>query len=692
MGSFKVEVLRLIKDLDDEPDALLELAKDDPSIAVDVLNALNEIIEDSQAEINELENVDTLYAVNQERRLEGIIDSASLAMYNIVKNDEIVTSAPEVIEKTMSLTKDLLVNKIGDGFSYTQFHGYHGFAHVDNPYAFHYEKTSPIHAYIEAAKRSTETAALAITELKSMAEIGALAPGMAIHCISELSIDDIRVVPSAHEALKSLVEGGVLKDDYVHSHFSNIKDQYVVVYSPDDEPRKHISERIVYDNPAEKMADFVLKTRFSSSSDPVEMYRNIQDWAEKGLISEDSAYAGRKLLEKNVYQLAKNNYENNVDLNENVSLGTTSPMGDRRSYAFTSDSSLFHMVATSKQHYLDAQDALDNLMRYAEEGRIDNASAAFFIAKIGSSSSEYGSKAMPLLVDLIKKGMDDGEWRYFGPGTSDGRLHDPSKINRKVDHTWQSYGDVLIGEGRSTDALIQLTNENSLIAAEDTAELMRDLHAQGYISEDDMDYGLKKIKAMPQIFQNIEFVSSHQQLINIAESEASINVFDNSSSHLSKDVYDSFARNDLLFKGDTTDADILAKGNVFIAGNLSDSNIVVHSSNVDFPLMEVVISGAVSGNTSITMKSGGDNTLIIKGDVGPDCHIDLSGSGADLYVYGTIHPDASVEAARIVSEIDTGILKVQLENNKAESYEYTQPVRFEDPEERVFQGLGNTVQ
>ena len=103
MGSFKVEVLRLIKDLDDEPKALLELAQDDPSIAVDVLNALNEIIEDSQVEINELENVDTLHAVNQERRLEGIIDSASLAMYNIVKNDEIVTSAPEVIEKPQKL-------------------------------------------------------------------------------------------------------------------------------------------------------------------------------------------------------------------------------------------------------------------------------------------------------------------------------------------------------------------------------------------------------------------------------------------------------------------------------------------------------------------------------------------------------------------------------------------------------------
>lgn len=692
MSSIKVNFTRMVNGLEDEPQALLALATKDPSVAVDVLNALNEIIEDSQSKITDLQVLDTVDAFEEERMLEGVINNASSAMYDIVKNDQIVSHSPDVIETAMSLTKDLMVNGIGDGASYSQFHGYYGFAHVDNPYAFQYSKTSPIQAYVEAAKSSVEASEIAIDELKSMAEIGALAPGMSVHIISDLAINNSRVVPSAHEALTALVEGGVLKDDYVHSHFNDVTDQYVIMYDPDTEGRSRVSDLIVYTNPGEKIADFVLKTRFSESSDPLEMHETLQEWADKGLISSESSHEGQKLLERNVYQLAKHNFENGIDLNQDIRYSTASgPMSDNRLYSFTSDSSLFHMVATSKQNYLDAHDALNNLTRYAENGQIDNASAAFFIAKIGSSNSEFGAQAMPLLVDLVKKGMDDGQWRYFGPGRSNGRAFEHDEFGRKIDQTWDSYGEELIGEGRSTDALIQLTNSNFLVKAEDTADIMRDLHAQGYISKEDMDYGLKKIKAMPQVFQDNDFVSPHQQLINEAEYEGSIHVFDSTLSHLSKDVYEGFSRNDLLFKGDLNNSDITAKGNIFIAGNVTDSNLLLSSMNIDLPTPEIIISGNVSGNTSIVMQGGEQDTLIIKGDVGPNSRINLPEKDTDVYVYGTIHPDAVVDADRIVSEIDTGSMKVQFGNNQAESSDFDIPASPTIPSENLSLGMGSGI-
>ncbi len=671
MKSLRVEYVRAVNDFKDEPKALLELAVERPSLAIDTLDALNEIIEEAHLLVGELEDVAGRGAALRSMELERTIASASSSMYKIVTNEDIISKDPNVINHAMTLSKDLLINNIAVGASQTRFSVNVGSSQPEDPVAISYKASSPLHVYFEAANNSDESAQTGINELKAMATYGAIDPGMAAHYISELGVNHSTQAPIAYQALTSLIEAGTLKDGITLS------------YNPNEDARRNV----VYENAGEMIADFAVKAQSSAAIDPIKVHDTFRSWQADGVMSESAAHKGRKFLEKEVYDLAKLNFENQIDLHQDVDGTYTYPKlrasSDYRE-SFTTESSLIHMVEASRHSYADSQEVMKNLQQYAAEGLIDEASAAHFISVIGTSYSEYGGEAVKQISELMQ-----------------------SELTTK---TVLINGDAVYN-GYRAEALVKLTNENPLVKPEDTARVMQNLFENGHIDQHDLDYGLISINHMPLAFQNKTIADPNQHMKDTFYNRGTfdisyVDVLVEGYHVENSEIYQpdqgekrfavnetnfedkpSFKReplyfdNDVLFENGIENGYVVAYGDVLVAGDVMGASLTSNAINIDAPVNKVTITGNVDGDSYIGL-SGRRSRLEILGDVGPDSHVNVNGHYGEVYVHGSIHPDAVVKARRIVSDIDTGTPILREGTNQAEAIQIEAPAEIKPIEQK----------
>jgi len=125
--------------------------------------------------------------------------------------------------------------------------------------------------------------------------------------------------------------------------------------------------------------------------------------------------------------------------------------------------------------------------------------------------------------------------------------------------------------------------------------------------------------------------------------------------------------NDILFRTGIENVDILAAGDILIAGDMRNSELDSNAINIEAPVNKIVIAGDVKENSTIHM-SGRHSRLEIMGDVDAEsAKIFMSKARGEVYIHGTLHPNATINAARIVYDIASGTPKVKEGNNQAEA-------------------------
>ena len=664
MGSLRVSFVRAKNDFHEEPNALGELARAHPSVAVDVLDALHDIMQEAHFTLAEMPTPQSRGALERYEQIERTMHSASSNMYKIAGNDEITSAAPDVIPHVMNLSKELMINKIADGVTQRSFNIEGGPGRSGDPLVIEYKSGSPLHSYFEAAKQNSVSASKGIAELQAMAVNSMVDGGMAAHYISSLGRAHSGVASQAHDALTNLIEQRILHDSVT------------LAMSPDIEQR----DNLIYQNPGKMIAEFAVATEGYPGIDAIALHKQLDEWGRKGLVSKESTLQGRKILERETYQLAKYNFEHQIDVNQDVDGTYHYPKGKAASEfkeSYTTDSSLLHMVKASVKNHKDSREAMGKLQEYAEQGLIDHASAAYFIAGIGASNVEYGRNAMEHIDTLMQD-------EIFTTKTI--------LINGSA-----------VYKGYRSEALVQLTNNNILISPQDTAQRLSDLYYSGAIDRYDMDYGQQKVGHMPLDFQNTAPTLAPQLVIDGFYNQPSRDVHEinklsmrnidpNAEVHTNFDGYhkdqspnryaireNTFTSqeaklnnsisfdNDILFETGVVNVDVHAAGNILIAGDVVNSELDSNAMNIEAPINKIVIAGDVKEHSYIHM-SGRYSRLEIMGDVGSqDAQIHMSGYNNEVFIHGTLHPDATINAARIVYDIASGMPKVKEGNNLGEA-------------------------